>query len=148
MSLDLISQLEEQFPVSRQVNIEGFPKTLWVWRMETEQILAMAGSGVSAGSDPSQIVEFGLRLIGMAIGDENGPGVFDNDRARAFLRRQPNIVMALSNAVQEFNELNGPSDERKKSSETMKDFETSSPSQGESDSTTQNESSSDSAPEL
>ncbi len=116
--------------------------------METEQILAMAGSGVSAGSDPSTIVEFGLRLIGMAVGDENGPGVFDNDRARAFLRRQPNIVMALSNAVQEFNELNGPSDERKKSSEPMKSFETSLPSQEESDSTTHEESSNNSEAEL
>ncbi len=129
-TLDILSALEEEFPPSRQVNIEGWPAPVWVWRFDIEVMRELA---TIAGDETDQA----LWLVRKGIGDEKEPGVFDNDRGIAWLRRNPHALTELGSIVADFNEVGGPSEDRRKKSEDSAD---SSSSAETSESDTQDES--------
>lgn len=114
-TLSLLDQLEEKFPVCRQVNIEGM--TVWVWRLDIEEVLRIASLSSGAQGN-SGLIDVGIECCVAGVGDESGPGAFNSERGRRWLRLHPNAVLELSKAVQDFNELSGPSEDRKKKSES------------------------------
>lgn len=111
---DLLNELEDGIPIKRELRVEGWP-VLWIWRLTPEQIFEIA---TSPHETPEQLVEHSLKLIGFSVGDEHKPGIFATERGRAWLSRQPNAILELAAVVREFNELGGPSEGRKKKSET------------------------------
>lgn len=115
-TFDLIAALEQAFPLSRQVNIEGFEHPLWVWKVDLPDLLKLVAM---ARSTTEEQLAMGLEACVLGVGDEQGNRVFASDRGRAWLSKNPMVVIALAKAVQDFNELAGPSDDRKKKSENQ-----------------------------
>lgn len=120
-TVDILAALEGEMPTSRRIDVDGWPVPVWVWRLEYPQILEAAKL---PRESESEMAEYGLRLVAMAIGDETEPGTFDNERGQQWLRRNPMAALHLAKVVQEFNELNGPSDERLKKSNASEDSST------------------------
>jgi hypothetical protein len=113
--IDLLAKLFEEFPVKRKINVEGFPDGFYLWRLEPQQIFELMKIPHATAED---MVPYALRECQLGIGDEVGPGVFDNEHGAKWLLTHPQAMTALAKAVREFNELTGPSEERKKKSET------------------------------
>lgn len=121
--MDLLQALEEHSPIKREVEIDGWPKGLFLWRMTAEEIVKVA-SMPTLGAD--NLVEYQLYLCGVGAGDELRAGVFASDAGKDWLRRHPELMVKLAQAVMEFNELRAVSPERKKKSETTINYEDSS----------------------
>jgi hypothetical protein len=115
-TFDLIEALERAFPLSRQVNIEGFDHSLWVWKIDLPDLLKLVAMSRETTEDQ---LAMGLEACVLGVGDYQGNRVFASDRGRAWLSKNPMIVLTLAKAVQDFNELAGPSDDRKKKSENQ-----------------------------
>lgn len=111
---ELLAELEAEMPVKREVQIEGFNTSVWVWRLEPSQLIEVAETPHDSAQE---VIEFTLKLVAYSVGDENGPGLFASDRGEAWLRRNPQALLALGRVCREFNELAAPDDERKKKSE-------------------------------
>lgn len=116
-TLSLIDQLEAEFPIKREVKLDG-KVTVWIWRLEIEKLqkilgLHALGDGLATATE----------IVVSAVGDESGPGSFDNERGRRWLKLRPNAVLELAQAVREFNELDGPSEDRKKKSDPTSNSE-------------------------
>lgn len=124
MSIEsLIAELEEELPVKRQVNVEGWPRPVWVWKITLEQIQELS----KLPRETSQQVEaYGLKLLSYSLGDESAPAGFATARSQNWLRRQALACLELIRVAQEFNELAGPSEERKKKSRTAEENSSSS----------------------
>lgn len=115
---DLLDELDAAYPVKREIRVEGIDRSLWVWRLEPEQILDLSQT---PHESQTQNIEYQIKLIGAAIGTEEKPGAFATDRGRQWLMRHPRVLLDLSRIAIEFNELGGPSEDRKKKSETQSD---------------------------
>lgn len=122
MSIDILTALEDEFPIKRRIDVEGWPVPVWVWRLEYEHILEAAKL---PRDSEAEMADYGLRLVEMAIGSEEAPGTFANERGRAWLKRNAMAALHLAKAVQDFNELSGPSGDRIKKSEPSADCSTS-----------------------
>lgn len=112
--IELLAALEVAFPVKRKLEIEGWPGGLYLWRLESQQVFELMRLPHASAEE---MIPYSLRECQLGIGDENGPGVFDNERGRSWLLRHPSQMVDLAKAVREFNELCGASEERKKKSE-------------------------------
>jgi hypothetical protein len=112
---NLLAELMADVPVKRQVNVEGWPRPVWIWKLDTAGLLKIT---TLPHETTEQIVAYSLALCELCVGDELGPGMFASDTGRAWLSRQGSAVLELSQAVQEFLELSGPGADRKKKSET------------------------------
>lgn len=110
----LLAALEDALPIKRQVNISGWPRPVWVWRLELYQLVELNQRRKLLNEDTKGVQEWGLELLAMCLGDEGAPGTFANAKGRSWLRRQPEAVALLIPIAIEFNELTGPSDARKK----------------------------------
>lgn len=130
-SRSLLEVLEDALPIKRQVNVEGWPRPVWIWRLELPQILDLQRKRPLLEEDERGVAEFGIELLAMSLGDSNAPGEFRSARGRSWLRRQVEAVSRLIPLALEFNEINGPSDRRKKKSETANGGEISSTSASE-----------------
>ena len=115
-TFDLLAALEETFPTSRQVNIEGFQHPLWAWKVELPDLLRLVD--MPRDSQEQQLA-MGLEACVLGVCNQQGERVFDNERGRLWLSRNPMFVLELAKAVQDFNELVGPSESRKKKSENQ-----------------------------
>ena len=124
----LLEALEEALPTSRRIDIDGWPRPVWVWRLELCQVLALNAKRGLMNEGEKGFQEWGVELLAMCLGDANAPGVFASARGRSWLRRQPEAVAKLIPVAAQFNELSGPSEERKKKSETAPELEPSSTS--------------------
>lgn len=122
---DLLNELEQALPVKRQVNVEGWPRPVWIWRLELAQIIELNKKRKLLSEGDRGRQEWALELLAMCLGDANAPGAFATAQGRNWLRRQPEAVVKLSNEAQVFNELTGPSSDRKKKSEAASDSSTS-----------------------
>ncbi|HBE71239.1 MAG TPA: hypothetical protein DDW52_24090 [Planctomycetaceae bacterium] len=114
-TLDILAALEEHLPTKRRVDVDGWPVPVWVWRLDYTAILEI--SKLPRDSE-EQMAQYGHRLVAMAIGDEEAPGTFDNERGQDWLTRHPMAALHLAKVAQEFNELTGPSEDRAKKSES------------------------------
>ncbi|HBE69451.1 MAG TPA: hypothetical protein DDW52_15005 [Planctomycetaceae bacterium] len=112
-TLDILAALEDHLPTKRRVDVEGWPVPVWVWRLDYKAILEV--SKLPRETEVER-AEFGHRLVAMAIGDEDAPGTFDNERGQDWLRRHPIATLHLYEVAQDFNELTGPSQARAKKS--------------------------------
>lgn len=112
---ELIAELEAAVPIKRQVNVEGWPRPVWIWKLTTEQLLEL---NTFPRGTPKEVSAYSLRLLAYCLGDENAPAGFGSASGQAWLSRQPMAVIELTRAAQQFNELHGPNDDRKKKSET------------------------------
>lgn len=121
--IDLLEKLEERFPVKRELQIEGWPAGVFMWRLDAASIMELQSL---PHSTYPEIAHYSIRLCQLALGDENGPGLFDNERGHSWLSKNPLAMTTLAKAVREFNELTGPSEERKKKSETPESLDCSS----------------------
>ncbi len=119
--MNLLDILEAEYPVNRLIKIDGRIDA-YVWRLETDQIQQI----VNLPRDNP--IELAVETVVIGIGDASGPGSFNSERGRTWLRTHPTALLSLASTVQEFNELTGPSDARKKKSETMTESEDSSTS--------------------
>lgn len=128
--LDLLTQLEEQFPSSRDVQVEWFPDLVRVHRMTFDQLME------TTKLDRNKSDQFALHLVTTLVTDTNDVHIFDRPRGVAWLVKHPQVLLELANLVQEFNELTGPSEDRKKKSETATDSDACSPSAETSESDT------------
>lgn len=117
-TIDILAALEEEFPIKRQVNVEGWPVPIWVWRLEAEHVVAIHQLPRETDADR---LEFASRLIEVGIGDEDSPGVFNSQRGRAWLARHPHVQLELMQLVASFNELDAPSEDREKKLEPSAD---------------------------
>lgn len=112
-TIDLLAALEEAFPISRQVNIDGFPHPLWVWKVELPELVKLIAEPRETQEEQLAV---GLETCVLGVGDEQGNKIFDNERGRKWLSKNPMAVLTLAQAVHQLNEMDGPSDERKKKS--------------------------------
>lgn len=117
-SRPLLEILQDALPIKRQVNIEGWPRPAWIWRLELPQLLELNRKHALFADGERGRAEWGIELLVMCLGDEGAPGAFQSAAGRSWLRRQCEAVMLLIDVAVEFNELNGASPERKKKSET------------------------------
>lgn len=113
---DLLTALEDAIPVKRQVNVEGWPRPVWIWRLTLAQIIDLNKKRKLLTEGESGLQEFFLELLAHSLGDSNAPGAFATAHGRNWLRRQPNAVIELGTAARDFNEMGGPSADRKKES--------------------------------
>lgn len=114
-TIDLLAALEEQFPISRQINIDGFPHPLWLWRIEIDSLTELLALPRETQSEQ---IRFGAAVCAKGIGNEKGERIFDCDRGRLWLNTHPIATAELAKAVFDFNELEEPNEDRKKKSET------------------------------
>ncbi len=122
--------LEDTLPIKRQVNVEGFPRPVWIWRLELCEILELSAKRrMIQDGDERSLQEWGIEMLAMCLGDSKVPGIFKDARGRSWLRRQPAVIATLIPVATEFNELTGPHPDRKKKSESPIDCEPSSTSQ-------------------
>ena len=122
---DLLDSLEEANPTKRQVNVEGWPRPVWIWKITLTQVIELNKKRKLLTEGESGLQEFFLELLAYSLGDEGAPGAFATPRGRNWLRRQPAAVVELGTAARDFNEMGGPSADRKKESSQLS---TSSPS--------------------
>jgi hypothetical protein len=113
---ELLAELMADRPVKRRVTVEAWNKTLWVWRLETAELLRL--SRLPRTND-AEIAAYSVEICVAGVGTEEAVGCFDCAAGREWLSRQGEAMLLLAKAVQDFNELTGPSDERKKKSATM-----------------------------
>lgn len=113
--IDLLGLLEDQFPVKREIQVEGWPAGVFMWRLDVDDILEL--NAMPRETYP-QMAAQSVRLCQLSLGDVDGPGLFDNERGQSWLAKHPLVLTTLAKAIREFNELSGPSEERKKKSET------------------------------
>lgn len=113
MADELLDDLEAAFPIKREVHIDGLKRPVWVWRLSSEQLMEVAET---PHDGTAEVIKFTLKLVGYAVGDESSPGLLGTDRGQAWLMRNPKALLELGKVCREFNELGGPSDERKKKS--------------------------------
>ena len=111
---DLLDVLEQELPIKRRVDVSGWPRPVWIWRMELAQIVQLNDRRSLLADGERGKQEWGLEVLAAALGDEGAPGTFSTARGRSWLRRQPEAFTALLPLVLEFNELSGPSEDRKK----------------------------------
>lgn len=112
----LLQALEDALPIKRQVNIEGWPRPVWIWRLELPQLLDLNRKVALLSEGDKGKAEYGLELLVMCLGDEGAPGSFASARGRSWLRRQAEAVTKLIPLALDFNEVTGPSADRKKKS--------------------------------
>lgn len=122
-TLGLLEALEEAMPIKRRIDIDGWPRPVWVWRLELAQILDLQSKRALMKDGQRGFQEWGIELLAMCLGDEGAPGSFASARGRSWLRRQPEAITQLIPVAAQFNELSGPSEDRKKKSETPNDSE-------------------------
>lgn len=127
-SRSLLDVLEDALPIKRQLNIDGWPRTPWIWRLELPQIIDLQRKRSLAAEDERGAVEWGIELLVLCLGDENAPGTFASARGRSWLRRQAEALGMLVPLAIEFNELKGAHPDRKKKSESVTAHEPSSTS--------------------
>ncbi len=132
----LLAALEEALPIKRRVDVSGWPRPVWVWKLELYQVVELNKRRKLLTEDTKGIQEWGLELLAMSLGDEGAPGTFANAHGRSWLRRQPEAVARLIPIAIAFCELSGPSEERKKKSPNQKTPEPSSISAEPSESNT------------
>jgi hypothetical protein len=113
---DLLDALEEALPIKRQANVEGWPRPVWIWRLELAQLVQLNQKRKLLADGERGIQEYFLELLACCLGDENAPGAFATARGRNWLRRNPMAVIQLGEAARDFNELGGPAPDRKKKS--------------------------------
>lgn len=126
--LGLLDVLEESLPIKRRIDIEGWPRPVWVWRLELCQIVELNAKRKLLSEGERGAQEWGIELLAMALGDAGAPGTFASARGRSWLRRQPEAVARLIPIAAQFNELSAPSEERKKKSPAAPEPEPSSTS--------------------
>jgi hypothetical protein len=124
----LLDVLEDALPIKRQVNIEGWPRTPWIWRLEITQILELQRKRALATEGDRGAAEWGIELLTLCLGDEQAPGAFQSARGRSWLRRQAEAVTLLIRLAIEFNEISGPHPDRKKKFESATEQNASLPS--------------------
>jgi hypothetical protein len=124
----LLDILEDALPIKREIVIEGWPRPVWVWRLELPQIMDLSRKRSLAIEDERGVAEWGIELLVMCLGDEGAPGTFASARGRSWLRRQGEALGLLIPLAVEFNELTKAHAERKKKSESASVPEPSLPS--------------------
>lgn len=130
--LDLLDALEDALPIKRRVDVAGWPRPVWVWRLELCQIVDLNSKRKLIDEGERGAQEWGLEVLAHALGDAGAPGTFATARGRSWLRRQPEAFANLLPIALEFNELSGPSADRKKKYATALVSEPCSPSATES----------------
>ncbi len=131
-SRPLLEILEDALPIKRQINIEGWPRPVWIWRLELPQILELQRKRSLISEGDRGIAEWGIELLVMCLGDAGAPGAFQSAAGRSWLRRQVEAIGVLIPIAIEFNELNSPHPDRKKKSASQIALEPSSTSPTES----------------
>lgn len=122
---ELFAALNEALPVKREIQVDGWPRSVWIWRLTLPQILELHEkfpNGLRDG-EADQSAKLFLKLLAMCLGDANAPGSFATAAAQNWLERQPEALIQLGRAAMEFSELAGPSADRKKKSETTSNSE-------------------------
>ena len=100
----LLEVLEEALPIKRRVDIDGWPRPVWIWRLELSQLLELSGSQlVKEGTRGT--TEWGVELLTMCLGDSGAPGAFRSAAGRSWLRRQGEAIALLMPIACEFNGL-------------------------------------------
>lgn len=119
--MDLLSQLEAESPVKREVHVEGWSCPVWIWKLTDSQVRDLGRMGLQV-VDESQGIDFAVKVCQWSLGDSEQPGCFEGPRGEAYLRRNLPQVMHLSQAIIEFCELRGPNEDREKKSESSADY--------------------------
>lgn len=114
-TIELIDQLETEFPSSRPIMIEG-KVPAHIWKIDFARLIKLIE--MPRKTQEEQIAA-SIELVVASIGNESGPGSLDNERGRLWLASRPNAVLEIARAVQDFNEVFGPNEDRKKKSETQ-----------------------------
>jgi hypothetical protein len=130
---ELLAELMADRPVKRPVTVEAWNKTLWVWRLDTAELLRISKMPRKTNEE---IAAYSVEICVAGVGTEEAVGCFDCAAGREWLSRQGEAMLLLAKAVQDFNELTGPSDERKKKSATMQTSDAASSYAGASGSST------------
>jgi hypothetical protein len=112
-TIDLLTALEESFPTSREIKIDGFEHPLWLWKIELPELMELMDLPRETQGEQLQL---GIESCVKGVCDESGAKIFESDRGRKWLATHPMAAANLAKAVYEFNEIDGPSDDRKKKS--------------------------------
>lgn len=110
----LIDALEAEFPSSKPITIEGKINAR-LWRIDFSKLIKLVEMPRATQEDQ---IKQSIELAVASVGDESGPGSLDNERGRLWLASRPNAVLEIARAVQDFNEVFGPNEDRKKKSES------------------------------
>ena len=100
----LLDVLEAMLPIKRRVEVEGWPRPVWVWRLEVSQLSELSETRLLEDG-PRGAAELSIELLTMCLGDEAAPGVFRSARGRSWLRRQFEAFGRLLPVALEFNGL-------------------------------------------
>lgn len=87
---------------SNDVDVEGWPRPVWIWKLELPQVLELSRSRLTADG-MSGTAEWGLELLVLCLGDEGAPGAFRSAAGRNWLKRQGEAVANLLPIACEFN---------------------------------------------
>lgn len=115
-TIDLLTALEESFPTSREIKIDGFDHPLWLWKIELPELIQLMDLPRETQGEQLQL---GIESCVKGVGDQSGARIFNCDRGRKWLATHPMAAANLAKAVYEFNEMDGPSDDRKKKSDSQ-----------------------------
>ncbi len=113
-TLGLLEILAEELPIKREVIIDGWPRSVWVWKLDLVQMDDLNKKRALLNDGERGFLEWSIELLACCLGDSNAPGVFATAHGRSWLRRQPEAVAKLVPIATDFNELSGPSKDRKK----------------------------------
>lgn len=102
----LLDLLETALPIKRKIEIEGWPKPVWVWKLELSQLVELSARLQDEGQKGR--TEWMIELLALCLGDEGAPGVFRSARGRSWLLRQGEVLAMLVEAACDFNNLSKP----------------------------------------
>lgn len=118
MANEFLKTFLEDVPAVKKIQVEGYP-VLYAHRVEPEKIVSinhlLPSGDAMQSSDVPDVSAFMASLASICLGDESGPGAFDNVEGLEFCRKMPiQLRNAVNEALQEVTEVFGPSEARKK----------------------------------
>lgn len=116
----ILDSLEAASPTKAELTVAdiALPVKVYVWRMDFAGLRDIVAIAVDCPDDDEvSIVERSIRLVAHCVGVEQPGDVFNDDAGIDWMRRNPRFVIEAANRVREFNELDGPSEDRQKKSD-------------------------------